>query len=254
MTLLFFVNYTNDITADMTSGPPPIPIKTFEDVITFGYRIIVWTNEDEDFFSNASPGTARARIYETSFDNLHNISAYPSLSYLEILLDNPQALMFTDRLHLIPRDVDYKADLDVVEAQYLQYFRYLLTQIMFLQVDGAPSTFSSLALQNQSELLGPFNYFLMKQNEHGISARLFRKYHMALYIKEKFGLIEPQPLGHKDVMSLFILLGLGMLFSLAFACVEMLRRKKYRTQGYAKKKRVSQMQQRRETIGIVVIE
>ena len=76
---------------------------------------------------------------------------------------------------------------------------------------------------------------------------------MALYIKEQFGLIEPQPLGYKDVISLFILLGFGMFTSLAISCVEKLR-KKCRRQGYAKKMMDSQRQQGREPIGIVVIE
>ena len=157
------------------------------------------------------------------------------------------------RLNLIPEYYDNYDDVLDSHVQYLKYLRYLLTQLMTLPVDGAPSEFSSFALQKQSEFLDTFNYFLMKQKEHGIAARLFRKYHMPLYTNEQFGLIEPKPLGFKDVMTLFILLGLGMLSSLSVACVEMLR-KKCRRQGYAKKKMDSQLQQEREPIGIVVIE
>ena len=256
LTLLFFVYYANDITADMTSGPPPLPVKTFEDVITYGYKIFVMRDVDEDFFSNADPETARYRIYETNLVNIDNITAYLSLRHLEELIEDPMALLFTDRLSLIPEySVHFDGEPDFY-VQYLLYLRYLLSQIMTLPVDGAPSSFSSFALQKQSEFLGPFNYFLMKQNEHGISSRLFRKYHMPLYIKEQFGLIEPRPLGHEDVMFLFILLGLGMLTSLAIACLEMLRKicRKRTSKGHAKKKVDSEIQQTRETTDIEVTE
>ena len=83
----------------------------------------------------------------------------------------------------------------------------------------------SFGLQKHSEFLGHFNYFLMKQTEHGISARIFRRYHIPLYVKEEFGLKEPQPLGYEHVMPLFILLGLGMSASLAIAIVEFLTSK-----------------------------
>ena len=241
VTLLFFIYYVNDITADMTSGPPPIPIKNFEDVLTFGYKIMGGDYE-EDFFSNAEPGTARYRIYETNFENANNFAPNDSFSlrFLEVLVEDPLALLFIDRLSLIPEYHNNYDDLPDWGAQYLQYQKYLLSQIRFLQVDGSMPTFSSFALQKQSEFLGSFNYFLMKQNEHGISSRLFRKYNMPLYINEQFGLIEPKSLGYKDVMFLFMLLGSGMLSSLSIAWVEMLR-KKYRSKSHAKKKMHSQI-------------
>ena len=243
LTLLFFVYYANDITADMTSGPPPIPIKNFEDILTFGYRIIVKDNITENFFSNAEPGTARYQISETNLENFDHYYVNDSFNFhaLEVLVEDPLALLFTDRLSLIPEYHNNYDDLPDWGAQYLQYQKYLLSQIRFLQVDGSMPAFSSFLLQKQSEFLGSFNYFLMKQNEHGISSRLFRKYHMPLYINEQFGLIEPKSLGYKDVMFLFILLGSGMLSSLSIAWVEMLR-KKYRSKSHAKKKMASQIQ------------
>ena len=38
LTFLMFMYYNCDITAEMTSGPPPIPVKNFEDVLHHGYR------------------------------------------------------------------------------------------------------------------------------------------------------------------------------------------------------------------------
>ena len=39
LTLLMFIYYTTDITAEMTSGTPKIPIRTFEDVIHHDYKV-----------------------------------------------------------------------------------------------------------------------------------------------------------------------------------------------------------------------
>lgn len=41
LTLLLFIYFCNDITAEMTAGPSPIPIKTFEDVIHHEYRVAI---------------------------------------------------------------------------------------------------------------------------------------------------------------------------------------------------------------------
>ena len=39
LTFLMFMYYNCDITAEMTSGPPAIPVKNFEDVLHHGYRL-----------------------------------------------------------------------------------------------------------------------------------------------------------------------------------------------------------------------
>ena len=39
-TLLVYVYFTNEITAEMTAGPSEIPMKTFDDVIHHEYNVI----------------------------------------------------------------------------------------------------------------------------------------------------------------------------------------------------------------------
>ena len=243
LTLLFFVYYTTDITAKMTTGPPPMPVQNFEDVITFGYKVIT-SSYLEEFFSHADPGTARYKIYQTNFENIDNISVYPAFGELEMLLEEPKTLLYIDRASLIPEVIHDDYEYELSESE--KYWHYLLSQIMFLRVEGAGFHYSSLALQKDSEFLGAFNYYLMKEYEHGISARLFRKYHIPLYIKEEFGMMEPQPLGYENVMSLFILLGLGITASWVIAIVEMLENKcrKWASSGFTNRKETSDMQQR----------
>ena len=67
LTLIMFGYYANDITADMTAGAPPIPIRNFEDVVHHGYRVVVGTQYYAHLFSTAKPGSWMRRIKE---DNL----------------------------------------------------------------------------------------------------------------------------------------------------------------------------------------
>ena len=44
LTLLLFIYYCNDITAEMTSGPADIPVRNFEDALHHDYRIVAWSS------------------------------------------------------------------------------------------------------------------------------------------------------------------------------------------------------------------
>ena len=41
VTLVMFMYYANDITAKMTAGSPPHRVRTFQDVLDYGYKVIV---------------------------------------------------------------------------------------------------------------------------------------------------------------------------------------------------------------------
>ena len=41
LTMFIFIYYANDITAEMTSGPAKIPIRNFEDVIQWDFRVAI---------------------------------------------------------------------------------------------------------------------------------------------------------------------------------------------------------------------
>ena len=50
LTLWMFLCYSTDIIAEMTSGPPNIPVKNFEDVIQNGYTVFARYSVDTSIF------------------------------------------------------------------------------------------------------------------------------------------------------------------------------------------------------------
>ena len=53
LTLMVYIYYTTDVTAEMTSGVPEVPVHTFEDVIEHGYKVIVSSGYNEYLLSQA---------------------------------------------------------------------------------------------------------------------------------------------------------------------------------------------------------
>ena len=71
-TMIMFILYSTDITAKMTSGPPSVPIKSFEDVILHGYRVIVTSGYYKSMLAKARPGTAKHTLYKRYLENQDN--------------------------------------------------------------------------------------------------------------------------------------------------------------------------------------
>ena len=69
LTLLVFAMYTTDITAEMTSGPPKIPIKNFEDVIYHNYKVITYSTFVERLMATSKNGSAKREVYDYHFEN-----------------------------------------------------------------------------------------------------------------------------------------------------------------------------------------
>ena len=59
LTLMFFIFYTSDITAEMTSDSSEIPVRNFEDVIYHDYRVIVHSAFYGGLLEDAGLGTAK---------------------------------------------------------------------------------------------------------------------------------------------------------------------------------------------------
>ena len=68
--MMMYICYTTDITAKMTSGPPVIPIRNFEDVILHDYRVIVWSGYYKSLLANGKPGTAKHIVYNNHFEGI----------------------------------------------------------------------------------------------------------------------------------------------------------------------------------------
>ena len=59
--------YENDITAEMTAGPPPIPIKTFEDVLHYDYKVIAWSTPLSMLLGSPNAGKFKNKVFQRYF-------------------------------------------------------------------------------------------------------------------------------------------------------------------------------------------
>ena len=144
LTWLVFAFYTTDITAEMTSGPPIIPIRTFEDVLHYDYKVIARTSYDERFLASSKPGSARLEVYKKNFEkksNLHEI--------LQAVIHDPNAktLFYAPRSTLISQNSTDKM---------------LKDQVFALEMDDSVKAMVGLALQKDSEFLQIFNHYILK--------------------------------------------------------------------------------------------
>ena len=211
LTLLLWVYYTNDITAEMTSGPPEIGVKTFEDVLHYNYRVVAWSRHLIDQLRDSDPDTAKHEAYNRYFGNGEEAVDIVETIHDMISDSESKTLLYTQKITVIPKS---------------PYEKLLMDKIYPLKMDDASYNLLGYGLQKDSEFLGIFNHFLLKAMEHGIFMRLGRSIQNNFHVNEEFEMPEPQPLGSNNVMFLFILLGLGITFSLTtYICESAVRKK-----------------------------
>ena len=206
LTLFLWVYYTNDITAEMTSGPRELPVKTFEDVLHYEYKVVAWSTYLINLLRDSEPGTAKHEAFNTYFsqtdDNVDSIH--------EMMSDSEsKTLFYAQRISVIPKS---------------PYEKLLMDKIYPLQMDDAFYNFLGLGLQKDSEFLGIFNHYILKEMEHGLNMRASRSLQSIFHVNQQFEMPEPQPLGSNNVMFLFILLGLGIISSMTMTICEVVVR------------------------------
>ena len=206
LTLIMFLYYNCDITAEMTSGPPEIPVKNFEDVLFYGYRVTTYSPNYQRQLAAEEPGTAKHRVYEKYLKEKElNNSMETVKAALTETLEDPKTLMY--------------GNVGVI-SPYSRVDKELTAQFQTLKmIDASWSTFA-IALQKDSELLQAFNYYILKQYEHGLIRRNHRHWYPDYYTNEQYGMNEPYPLTWNNVIFLFYLLAVGMPISIVIAMME----------------------------------
>lgn len=204
MTLLMFIYYTSEITAEMTSGPATIPVRRFEDVILHDYKVIAMSSYYVNNLATSHPDSAKHQVYKLYFENGKNLFDNDETAMMEAISD-PKTLIFATELKL---------------AGFVS--KEISQQLFALRMDDSSNVWGGLAVQKDSEFLGIFNYYMLKAHEHGILKRLHRSYNIDLYVREQFGMGEPQPLTYKNVMFTFMCFGIGMIAALVIAAMEFL--------------------------------
>ena len=206
LTLLSFVYYTSEITAKMTSGPPNIPIRNFEDIIYYDYSMIVTFPAYKTMFAKAEAGSAKQMIYERHLETEGDLMSVDE-AFKEVATEE-KTLYYTGSTALTSKKAKaYRGE------------------IVGLKMDDSSYSLMTLLLPKDSEFLPLFNFYILKELEHGIIARLYRKYHVDFYVNEQFEMTEAVPLGINNVMFSFIFLGLGIIFSLLITAIELVNKK-----------------------------
>ena len=203
ITFLMFVYFCVDITAEMTAGPPEIPIKNFGDVIEHGYTVVVDSLWRLDMLAGSEPGSAPHRIAKSYTERKSDYLA------MEAIMSDRKKLYFSTMSNAVTSPAG---------KQYAG-------QLISLNMDESYYHISTLPLLKGSEFLPLFNYYILKEHEHGIIKRLYHKYHPQMFTLEQFSMEEPQPLGANNVMFPFIWLAFGICVSFAIALAELIKRK-----------------------------
>ena len=204
LTLFMFVCYTTNITADMTSGPPEIPIRNFEDVISNGYKVFSTSSYISSFLADAPPGSAKYKVHKMHFEQLPWGTKTASK-----LISEPKTLWYTVTTNSLPQQDDDWNEKSAYD------------ELTLLKTDDESHAYAALALQKDSEFLDLFNYYILKEYEHGILKRLFRTNYGGLFTREQFSINEPQALGFENVLFTFSCLAVGVIASLGIATVEL---------------------------------
>ena len=212
LTLLLFAFFTTDITAEMTSGPPEIPIRTYEDVIYHNYKVLSTSSYYERLLTNSKPGSAKREVHEHHFERKRDQDDLDEV--VSEMIGNPKTLYLG-----LSRPLKRRISTETHKA-------------FELKMDDSFYTHGGLGLQKDSEFLSMFNHYILKGMENGMLPKFLRA--IRLEPQENFEMKEPQPLGLNNVMFCFICLGIGICVSIINVMIELLIRKTSKKQGVVK--------------------
>ena len=201
LAFMMFVFYTTDITAEMTSGPPKIPVRSFDDIIHHDYKVILSSSYLKTILASEEPGSAKHTVYNNYVEPRDRLMTMGE-AFKELSMD-PKTLYYS-----------------CICAMATKHARPYLKQLVALSLDDDGYAMSSSRLLKDSEFLPIFNYYQLKLHEHGINKHIYKKHHMVFFTNKMFGMTEVLPLGYGNVMFTFICLGFGICISLIFAIIE----------------------------------
>lgn len=225
LTLLFFIYYSNDITAKMTAGSPPHPVKNFQDVLDFGYKIILVGTLEEFLLRSAKNGSAKRTVYETYFgEDGKQIKEWEhAMQSGNITWINKIALPFW--YNLTAQNLDWAANQVIHDSKTLWYCqRNCATEkieqgtVIDLRMDDMTYTYGGFMLRGDSEYLSLISHYVRKAFETGIYHRIHLTYSSKTPMK--IGLTEPGAVKIENVMGPFNVLGTFIIISVGIALIE----------------------------------
>ena len=227
LTFIMFTYFATQTTSEMTSGPPDIPVRTFEDVIHYDYKVIAQSEYFENILRYAKSGTAKNIVFHShlkKIDRTKKPQAELAIDIFNEAIKDPKLLIYMASSSL------ESGSCEVCLRNYSAY-QELADQMLALKMDDAQFAMATIGLQKDSEFFQIFNYYFIKEMESGFLRRLYRyKYVQALFIRENFEMMEPPPLGFNNVMFSFIFLAIGICLSTVLTITELIKSKLWREQ------------------------
>ena len=253
ITLLLFVYYGNDITAKMTVGAPDNLPRTFGDVLDRGYNLVPSYDLVYHLMGSTSQHkkgyTSKNKLYQKFFEAEYRTKIEPFEKAKNNLIEESKksvtSIKTTEARNLVfelekkvpywyvaansqGRGAEWAHDIIMKEPNTLWYCTRspgcmtprVRGKIKALEMEDDAYTYQSFILQRNSEYLPMFNYYLLRQHEHGIINRL-KNYHGDPK-DENFEISEPFALGMIEVLFPFSVLGLSIIISVGVAATEKL--------------------------------
>ena len=256
VTLVLFVYYANELTAKLTAGMPPHPVRNFEDVLDRGYKVIALGKPDQamQLLGNSKEGTAKHTVYKLYFEkgdeqtksykNAINKGAVAEAE--KIGLPWWQKGSVLDPYDQRQLDSHYKAEEIIKSDKNTLYYTSASSGVdgnsgtIDLRMDDSSKQYFGLLFHRDSEYLPVLRHYALKGFENGIFQRIDlmeMKHCVKLYEKVcwpikttwpaglprlpiKIGMTEPGPLGMSNVMFPFSFLGAGIIISLVIVVGE----------------------------------
>ena len=116
MTYLIFSYYSADLTARMTLGPPQPSIKSFDDVIKYGYNVMTFEATSwHELLKNSLPGTAMSRVYNEKMDGdpRYIIDWIKAEEAADILFSRENTLLFASFFYALGSNRLQKLEIEV---------------------------------------------------------------------------------------------------------------------------------------------
>ena len=186
-----FIYFSCDLTTRMTVEPPKLNIRSFEDVIKNGYKVITEDEEWEEL-AEAPSGSAMKEVATNHI--IHLFHDEEEDEALEGFFDG----QYGDRVLLYGVHDPYSDD----EFE---------KQLIGLDIEEATTKYASIALQKDSEFKEIFNYHIMKLFEMGVVDRLRRKY--LFRHDEDYGLLDAVSLGYENLFFPFGIMAMGVVIA-----------------------------------------
>ena len=186
-----FIYFSCDLTTRMTVEPPKLNIRSFEDVIKNGYKVITEDEEWEEL-AEAPSGSAMKKVATNHI--IHLFHDEEEDEALEGFFDG----QYGDRVLLYGVHDPYSDD----EFE---------KQLIGLDIEEATTKYASIALQKDSEFKEIFNYHIMKLFEMGVVDRLRRKY--LFRHDEDYGLLDAVSLGYENLFFPFGIMAMGVVIA-----------------------------------------